>query len=90
MGIIHIYDLMGTEKLKFLFMDLRRFDTTGKLMLMSMQNTQLECGLGTFFYNLNYDKWHKLVCPTWNTHLWQYCDQRATTIDFNKNIVYKH
>ena len=55
MGVTHLYDIMGTEKLKFMFMHTRRFDTTGKLLLMSMQNTQLECGSGNLFFNLNYD-----------------------------------
>ena len=89
LGIDHIYDLMGTEKLKFMFMHMRRWDTTGKLMLISMQNTQLECGSEAVFFNLDYQKWSSLVTPTWHTHLWQYCDTKALGMDITKKIAYE-
>ena len=88
MKMTHLYDLMGNEKLKFLFMHLRRWDDTGKLLTISMQKTQLECGTNDLFYHLNHKKWSKLTTPTWNTHLWEYCDMRAIKLDINKNIIY--
>ena len=84
MKMTHLYDLMGNEKLKFLFMHLRRWDDTGKLLTISMQKTQLECGTNDLFYHLNHEKWSKLTMPTWNTHLWEYCDMRAIKLDINR------
>ena len=61
MGITHIYDVMVTEKSRFLMMHLRRNDTTGRLFRIAMEKLQLECGSGELFYNLDYDKWEQLV-----------------------------
>ena len=88
MKMTHLYDLMGNEKLKFLFMHLRRWDDTGKLLTISMQKTQLECGTNDLFYHLNHKKWSKLTTPTWNTHLWEYCDMRAIKLEIKKDIIY--
>ena len=89
MKITHLYDVMGTEKLKFLFMHLRRWDDTGKLITISMQKTQLECGTSKLFFQLDYDKWMKFVTPTWSTHLWEYCNLRAITLEIKKKIIYE-
>jgi len=89
MKITHLYDVMGTEKLKFLFMHLRRWDDTGKLLTISMQKTQLECGTSELFFQLDYEKWAKLVTPTWSTHLWEYCDSRAVRLEIKKKIIYE-
>jgi len=88
LGITHLYDIMGMEKSKFLFMHLRRQDTTGKLFQISMQQTQLECGSETLFYNLDYDKYGPLTTNTWNTNLWQYYSSRAIEMDLTLPVTY--
>jgi ribonuclease HI len=89
LNIIHFYDLMGMEKSKFLFMHLRRQDTTGRLLQIAMQHTQLECGSASLFFNIDFTKFSPLVTPTWLTNLWEYYDKRAITMDLALPITYK-
>ena len=81
LNIKHIYDLMGSEKMKFLLMHVRRDDTTGKLMKISMRYTQLEVGSEVCFFNLDYERWGGLCTWTWMTHLWEYMSESTITID---------
>jgi len=90
MGIEHLYDTMGMEKSKFMFMHLRRMDTTGKLLIIAMQQAQLECGSGTLFFNLDFEEWNKLITQTWQTNLWEYYSKRRMMIDLDLEIVTKH
>ena len=79
LGIIHLYHLQGLEKLKLFLMHLRRDDTTGDLIRISMAYTQLEIGIETFFLQKDYYTYKPFLTETWITHLWQYlCDCNAT------------
>jgi len=89
MGIDHIYGLIGMKKWKFLFMHMRQWDTTDKLFLISIQHTKLECGSETLFFNFNRDEWGSLVANTWNTHLWEYYDNRRITMNIDKPVIYE-
>jgi len=90
LGITHIYDVMGIEKLKFLLMHIRRKDTTGDLLQISMQQTQLECGSEKLFFNLNHDEYGHLTTPTWNTNLWQYVSSRSINMELDLNVQIKN
>ena len=89
LNVTHIYDLMGMEKTKFLFMHLRRQDTTAKLLQIAMQSLQLECGSEKLFFNIDYSQYSPLVTPTWCTNLWEYYDARAIYMDLDLEIVAK-
>ena len=88
MAIHHIYDLQGHEKIKFLLMHVRKFDYTGKLMLMCFQWTQLWSGLETSFINHDFNEYGHLVPHSWLKHLWQYTDSRAIQIDITKTTTF--
>ena len=83
LNTIHFYDLHGIEKLKFFKYHTTRHDHTGKLIIISMQLTQLELGKATLFLNLNYDTNHQFTTTTWITHLWQYLSNRQLTVDMS-------
>jgi len=89
MNVTHIYDLMGMEKTKFLFMHLRRQDTTAKLLQLAMQSLQIECGSEELFFNIDYSQYSPMVTPTWCTNLWEYYDTRAIHMDLDLEIVAK-
>jgi len=72
LNVLHLYDVMGTIKTKFLIKHLRLNDKTGKLLRISMEYTQLEIGIDQPFYTLDFHQWKTLITPTWVTHLWEY------------------
>ena len=86
---LSIFHLQGISKLRFLLMHLRREDTTGKLMDISMRTTQLECGLSTPFLKNDYYKTQMLATETWLTNLWQYCTECEISIQDTKNWNYQ-
>lgn len=90
LGITHIYDVMGIEKLKFLLMHIRRHDTTRDLLHISMQQTQVECGSEKLFFDLNHDVYGHFTTPTWNTNLWQYVSSWTITMDSNLHVQIKN
>ena len=75
LNINSIFHLQGMQKIKFLMMHLRKMDTTGTLMKISMGYTQLECGMPKPFYEYNYYRMQYLTTPTWITNLWQYASE---------------
>ena len=93
MGFRHLYDLAAEEKFKFPKMHIRQNDTTGKLMRISMQISQLQVGTEKQFYSLPYDVYSPLATPTWFTSIWEYMDSRliemdmALDVSFNKQRV---
>ena len=89
LSIHHLYDVMGIEKSKFMIMHLRRNDTTGKLLQIAMQHTQLECGSERLFFNTDYSKYSDFTTPSWCKHLWQYYDKRAIKVDLQNEVTYK-
>ena len=89
MGFRHLYDLAAEEKFKFLKMHIKRNDTTGKLLRISMQVSQLQSGCEKPFYNLSYESYSHLVTPTWFTSLWEYMDSRLINLDLALEIGFR-
>ena len=89
MGFQHLYDLAAEEKMKFLKMNIHRNDTTGKLMRISMQVSQLQIGTEQAFYNLPYDTNVHLETNTWFLGRWQYCDSRLLQMDLAMDVTFK-
>jgi len=87
LNMTHIYDIMGIEKIKFFFMHLRKQDTTAKLLLISMQTTQLECGSSKLFFNLPYKTFSSLATKTWCKSLWEFCDTKELEFDIALNVI---
>ena len=83
-GIRHLYHVQGLEKISFMFMHYRKKDTTGKLIQISMDWTDLELGMGRSFMSLSAKKWHHLATNTWLTHLWQYVEDCGMKLKFTK------
>ena len=69
-------------------MHIRKFDYTGKLMLMCFQCTQLWSGLDTLFINHDFQEYEHLIPYCWLKHLWQYTDSRVIAIDISKNVIF--
>ena len=49
-GFRHLFDLQGIAKTKIFFMHWRRQDTTAKLLRISMEMSQMECGASKVFF----------------------------------------
>ena len=50
LNVTHIYHLQGLEKMRFFLTHMRRQDTTGKLMMISLLYTQMELGVSKIFF----------------------------------------
>ena len=83
----HLYDLHGQEKLQFFIMHTRNNDTTGKLLNISLRYTQLQLGIATPFFSVDYDDYSYLCDDTWLTHLWEYTSSRGLTIDLTDSGI---
>ena len=70
---LSIFHLQGMSKLRFLMVHLRREDTAGQLMDISMRTTQLESGLSSSFFKHDFYEAQCLTTSTWLTNVWQYC-----------------
>ena len=88
MGFRHLYDLAAEEKMKFLKMHIKKNDTTGKLMRISMQVSQLQIGTEKAFYNLPFEKHAFLATNTWFFVLWEYFDSRLLQMDLAMDITF--
>ena len=82
-GFRHLYDMQGIAKTKMLFMHWRRGDTTAKLLRISMETSQMECGASKLFLNLDVEKWEPLLTETWLVHLWKYWWSRSVGIEMS-------
>ena len=80
LGITHLYHLQGQEKLKLFLMHLRRNDTSGNLLRIAMENTQMEIGIGNFFMKEDYYDYNDFITKNWVTHLWQYLSDCNSTV----------
>ena len=89
MGFKHLFDFAAEEKMKFLTMHIKRNDTTGKLLRISMQTTQLQVGTELPFYNLSYDTYSPLCTATWFTNLWSYFDSRLLSMDMAIGVTFQ-
>ena len=86
LNIPHLYDLQGAEKTKFFLLHMRRKDTTGKLIRITREYTQMECGSKSDFLQLDYERWKYLITETWMTHLWEYWNSRGVIIDTTEDL----
>ena len=75
-----IFHLQGFSKMQFLCIHSRNFDTTGKLLQISIRHTQLECGLSKSFFTYNFYKACHIITPTWSTNMRQYMSECHTTL----------
>ena len=80
LNIHHLYQLQGFEKLKLFLWHLRLQDTTGKLLKISKNNTQLEIGLSKPFLELKHGKYAYLATPTWITSIWEYLESSKVKV----------
>ena len=81
LNFTHFYDLQGYEKLKFFTYHMRLQDSTGDLLLLSLQHTQVMLGVRQLFLNLPYSLYSNLVEITWITHLWHYLSDRELQVN---------
>ena len=81
LNISHLYHVQGQEKLKLLLMHIRRNDTTGKLLNISIAQTQIELGIEKSFLTKNFHQYSAYITPTWTTHLWNYLTDCHATLD---------
>ena len=88
LGIPHIYDLQGFEKLKFFKHHIHQMDETGRAIWISMRYTQLEIGISSLFYNSPFEDLHTFATPTWFTNLWEYLSKRELQLDLAKSIQF--
>ena len=86
LNVTHIYHLQGLEKLRFFFTHIRRGDTTGDLMMISLLYTQLELGISKKIMETQHDDYSEYITPTWLTNLWSYC----TKCGVNINMINQH
>ena len=89
LNIHHLYQLQGFEKLKLFLWHLRMQDTTGKLIQISKENTQLETGLSKPFLELKHSKYSYLTTPTWVTSIWEYVEACKVKIKAVDEIFYE-
>jgi len=81
--VLHPYDLVGLQKMKFLMKQIKNDDKTGKLSKIPMEYKQLQTGIGKPFYIQQFDKWKTIVTQTWMTHLWQYINEAEATMEIS-------
>jgi len=89
LDIMHLYDVMGISKTKFLMKHIRLNDKTGKLLRISMEYTQLEAGTSKPFYENKYGMMKTLLTPTWVTHLWEYWSEAEVTMKLTNFWTYE-
>ena len=66
----HLFYVHLQSKIRLFTFHYRRQDKTCRLIKISIQVSQLQCGMPDPFYSLPHDKWDSLLTPTWFTHLW--------------------
>ena len=88
LNIYHLFQLQGFEKLKLFMWHYRRMDTTGKLLKICMDYTQLEVGVSQQFLQLNYSQYQQYVTKTWITSIWSYLGQCKAKIEMINNKQY--
>ena len=66
----HLFYILIQSKAKFFTHHYRAQDKTGKLLKISLDLSQLQCGMSSPFFSLDYHKWQPILTPTWFTHFW--------------------
>lgn len=60
--------------------NIRSTDDIGRQLLITMGNTQLELGVSTQFFQLDFQHYSHLLTPTWLTHLWEFLSLANITL----------
>ena len=89
LGYRHWYLEKGFEKLKLLFLHMRRQDTTSSLIKICTSYIQLEIGNDELFFNRDPKHWMKYVTPNWITDLWKFCFECGTCLHMPQAWTYK-
>ena len=89
LNIPHLYHIQGLEKLKLFLMHIRRGDSTGNLLDICIEYTQLELGISKHFLTLSYYRYKDYITPTWITHLWQYMTDCHATLESTSHNLYQ-
>ena len=80
LGMIPLIVHQCVLKLALFLRHIHAGDTIGQQLLISIGNTQLELGIGTPFFHLDYKHYAHLITETWTTHLWQFLSLANTQL----------
>ena len=88
LSIPHMFYVLIQAKAKLFSFHYRKQDKTGKLFKISIDTTQLQCGLSTPFYTLDYRRWRHILTPTWFLHLWSLLSICDISISLSHHWIY--
>jgi hypothetical protein len=84
LGLTHLAALQGNSILQYLFGHLRCGDTTGELMQMLLEYTQLECGCRGNPLQQDYKNYEGLLLnKNWITEVWGHLSTCKATVEIN-------
>jgi hypothetical protein len=84
LGLIHLAALQGNIRIQYVFGHLRCGDTTGDLMQMLLEYTQLECGCRGNLLQQDYKNYECLLLnKTWITEVWGHLSTCKATVEIN-------
>jgi hypothetical protein len=84
LGLSHLAVLKGNRRLQYLLGHLRCGDTTGELMKMLLEYTQLECGCRGNPLQQEYKNYEGLLLnKTWITEVWGHLSTCKATVEIN-------
>ena len=86
-NMVHFYDIQGYEKLKFMKYHMQLQDSTGVVMLLSLQYTQMMIGVERLFFNLPYNDYAFLTTHTWLTNLWEFVDKNSLSLEIKQQFL---
>jgi hypothetical protein len=84
LGLTHLAVLQGNSRLQYLLGHLRCGDTTGELVQMLIEYTQLECGCIGNPLQQDYKKYECLLLnKNWITEVWGHLSTCKATVEIN-------
>jgi hypothetical protein len=84
LGLTHLAAMQGNIRLQYLLGHLRCGDTTGKLMQMLLEYTQLECGCRVNPLQQDYKKYECLhLNKNWITEVWGHLSTCKATVEIH-------
>jgi hypothetical protein len=84
LGLTHLAALQGKSRLQYLLGHLRCGDTTGELMQMLLEYTQLECGCRGNPLQQDYTNYEGLILnKNWITEVWGHLSTCKATVEIN-------
>ena len=86
--IPHFFYIMAQSKAKLFTYHYRLQDKTGKLFKISLDISQLQCGLSTPVYQLDYLKWKSILTPSWFTHFWSLLSVCDISLSISNQWIY--